>query len=312
MEYGLPNVNLYSSPNRPLSHSNTFVSYDNTQTMHNPGAWASTLNCLHGQKDYLEELLSKTATTLNALRDRQTRNERVLSGHPVPRSKRKKVQQNRWRTSKTIQTCENEERVILNCLQVCKSNIYTLEVIINSPKLTEPVMELPPSDSHVETAAEWPDWKGWTDDAVVSPFKKGCGRLLPVEEVPPEMEVNRHSRAMGEGRPLGADMTREKAVLRAEALEFKPSDAHLKQPVTVLAKELDKLTISGFLAAKRRRSNRKDSFSDLVMRSMIRRVPGHVRPASVSARSGQSRAESSPHGSERGCECARRRKSNSV
>jgi hypothetical protein len=298
MEYGTPSANLHPSP---YGHSDQFNScFNHTQRMYDPVTWAPTLSCLHGQKDYLEELLSKTATTLNALRDRQTRNERVLSAHAVPRSKRKKVQQNRWRTSKTIQTCENEERVILDCLQVCESNIYTLEALINSPNMTDPSEGLSFGDTHTDPEVEWLDWKGWTDDAPVSPFKRNRERLLPMDDVPPEMEVPGHPEARNERRPFGADITQDQGTLRAEALEFKPGAVHLRQPVTVLAKELDKLTISSFLAAKRRRSNRRSSVSDLMMRDIFRRGPGHVRPASVPARSGQSRGGSSPLGSEQG------------
>lgn len=176
--------------------------------------------------------------------------------------------------------------------------------------MTDPSEGLSFGDAHTDPEVEWPDWNGWTDDAPVSPFEKNRERLLLMDDVPPEMEVPGHQEARSERWLFGADITQDQGTLRVEALEFKPGAVHLRQPVTVLAKELDKLTISGFLAAKRLRSNRRSSVSDFMTRDIFRRGPGHVRPASVPARSGQSRGGSSPLGSEHGYEHARRSKSN--
>lgn len=240
--------------------------------MHGSNSWVSALNSLLGQRDYLEGLLSKTATTLYALRDRQTRNERILSTHPTPRSRRKKIQQNKWRTGKTIQTCEKEERVILDCLQVCEENIRTLETMIHQPDVSRIVTRYYTDESFEVLDSGLLGWKGWTDDAPVSPFKKDRQRSLPLDEMVPETPL-----------PDQAYLPTEQAkvVLSAEAAEFLPNMARLQEPFTVLGKELDKLTISGFLAAKRRRSYQTRRIPDVAGNSQIARLFEHVRPASA-------------------------------
>lgn len=54
-------------------------------------SWTNKLAELREQSRYLEDFLSKKGTILNALRDRETRNERLLSLNPTLRAKRKKI-----------------------------------------------------------------------------------------------------------------------------------------------------------------------------------------------------------------------------
>ncbi|KAL1597937.1 hypothetical protein SLS60_008425 [Paraconiothyrium brasiliense] len=252
---------------------------------------------LRGQKDYLEELLSKTAMTLNALRDRQTRNQRVLSTHPTPRSKRKKIEQNGYRTSKTIQTCENEEKAILDCLQVCKNNINTLEALIYPPETSWTHAEYYSSNSYVDSDTTSFDWQGWSEDVAISPFEKTRNRPLPLDEIapdtiasgyaeaetrrPPRPSLRSASETKSTLPPAPLNSAYTNFALSPEATAFEPGAAHLQLPGTRLTKELDKLTISGLLASKRMDSIQKRRFSDEGV--AFRRFSSNIQPPSTRA-----------------------------
>ncbi|KAJ4301692.1 hypothetical protein N0V90_003785 [Kalmusia sp. IMI 367209] len=299
MEYGIPPANPQST-GRLSSYFDACV--QDTQTMHGPSIWLSKLNSLHGQKGYLEELLSKTATTLNALRDRQTRNERALSTLPIPRSKRKKIQQNRWKTGKTIQTCENEERVILDCLQVCTRNIHTLEAIIHQRETPHVTAKYYSSNSYADSDANSFDWHGWTDDAPISPFKKERRCSLLMDEIAPEASFDGIVSGRSTARrspllrpqsnhapastffsaPLNTAYTRySRSTLSPEAAEFEPSVKH-NPLVRQSIREMDKLSISGLLASKRMQSIQKRSCSDVAINHSVRGTElGGPTPAST-------------------------------
>lgn len=274
MEYGVGSATPYS-PDRESCYFDASV--HNTQMMQNLNTWVPTLNNLRGQKDYLEGLLSKTATTLNALRDRQTRNQRVLSTNPTPRSKRKKIQQDRWRTSKTIQTCENEEKVILDCLQVCENNMHTLEAVIYPPDSSWDNAEYYGRTSYGDSDTTSFDWQGWTDDAAISPFKQTRNDPLPLENIAPDTTAGCARAEIRRPLPLRAqsipgpgsaflvappNSAHTDFTLSPQAATFRPSAAHLQLPVTQLARELDKLMIYGLLAPKRVHSDLKYRLSD--------------------------------------------------
>ncbi|KAL5426543.1 hypothetical protein PMIN04_001858 [Paraphaeosphaeria minitans] len=325
MGYGERPVNPYS-PDRLSGYFDAFV--HNTQTMHNLNTWAPTLNGLRGQKGYLEGLLSKTVTKLNALRDRQTRNQRILSTNPTPRTKRKKIQQDRWRTSKTIQTCENEEKAILDCLQVCENNIHTLEAIIYPPVLSFNGAGQYGSNSYGEPDTTSFGRQGWADDVDISSLEQtGRGPLLlggvsaDTTASCTEVEIRRPSplpprsvpgpkSAFLVAPPVSAHTD---FMLSPEAATFEPSAAHLQLPVTQLTRELDKLTISGFLASKRMSSIHRRRCSDEGM--AVERLSSVVRPTatrkdSSSSWPGQSRLRGREDG-----ECAgknRRKRCHSI
>lgn len=309
MEYSVQPDNPYS-PIRPSGYFDTFV--HNTQSMHDPTMLDSTLNCLRGQKQYLDELLSKTAVTLNALRDRQTRNDRILSAHPAPRSKRKKIQQNRYKTGKTIKTCENEERAIFSCLQVCETNIHTLEAILYPPDLSSwTSTDYYSNNSYMESDRGSLDWNGWTDDSPISPFKRERERPLPMDEIPPETPLPAEYVDIKHNHPpplpprldiacssvlplVPPNSAYTNFAFSPEATTFEPSTTQIQLPVARLSKELDKLTISGYLAAKRKRWVQSRQFSDVTINQMIRRLPGNAPPASAPARPYQSWAYPKP------------------
>ncbi|KAL5379260.1 hypothetical protein DPSP01_008535 [Paraphaeosphaeria sporulosa] len=272
MDYGVRPVISYS-PDRLSDCFDACV--HNTQMMHNLEKWGPALHNLRGQKGYLEGMLSKTVTTLNALRDRQTRNQCILSTNPTPRTKRKKIQQDRWRTDKTIQTCENEEKIILDCLRVCENNIQTLEAIIYPPESSLNSAEHYGSNSYGELDTASFDWQGWTDDLVISPFERTRTGPLPLDEVSPDtMAGCTQPRSAFLVAPPNSAYT--KFMPRPEATTFKPSAAHMQLSVTQLARELDKLTISGFLASKRMSSIHRRRFSDEAI--AFRRFPSTVEP----------------------------------
>jgi hypothetical protein len=292
MDHAIPTVNPY--PPHPLS--SYFGTYaQNTHNMHETSSWILTLNRLHSQKGYLDDLLAKTATTLNALRERQTRSERALSMNPKPRAKRKKIQQDRWRTCRTIQTCENEERVILDCLQVCNNNISTLEAIVNRGDLSSTTVECNPRDSVVDVDTTSFDWNGWTDEAPISPFVKDRVRLYSIDEVPPktllgmtgpEQPSRRSTRCPPPLSPrsqpgptarlpeVPPDTAHSQSNLSPEAAVFEPSAVHNRPTNNEPSVELDKLSISGLLASKRMLLLQKRRFSDIDTDHGHHRLPG--------------------------------------
>ncbi|KAF2690519.1 hypothetical protein K458DRAFT_288892 [Lentithecium fluviatile CBS 122367] len=278
--------------------------------------WISTLDCLRSQKGYLDNLLSKTAVTLNALRERQTRNERALSTNPTPRSKRKKIQQNKWRTNKTIQTCENEERAILDCLQVCSNNISTLESIINPTDLSSTAVECTVSNPYALSDTTSFDWNGWTDNAAISPFQRDRERPLPMDEIPPETPVAQTrfrymSPTLRRPPPLPLRAHRDPtalvppvppntahsqfshSALSPEAAVIEPSVTHVPHCDDELPRELDKLSISGLLSSKRMHRIVQKRFSDAAIGHLFGRLSSS-RPAATQTRSHQSWAAPTP------------------
>ncbi|KAF1972091.1 hypothetical protein BU23DRAFT_165833 [Bimuria novae-zelandiae CBS 107.79] len=303
MEYGILPANLYALGRLP-EHFDAVV--QNTQRMDDPSTWVSTLNGLCGQRDYLERLLARTARTLHALRDTQTHNERVLSAHLKPRTKREqhKIDQNRKRTNKTIQTFENEEWAILNCLQTCERNIYTLEAIIYSPAMLWTSAEYYLDNSYVNSDTDSFE-PGWTDEAAVSLFERHRETVLQIDEIPPEKPLPNDAEGNGKRLPprirptltplrTSFHTTQTHFAFSPVAAEFRPGAIHLQQPITLVAKELDKLTIEGFLAVKRKRSIQMRRRSDDSTNSMLRRLLSIVRPASAPACANQGWAAPRP------------------
>lgn len=306
MDSGAHPVNPYS-PRRISGCFDAFV--QNTQATQDPSTWMTTLTCLRNQKGYLEDVLSKTSTTLNALRDRQTRNERALSTNPTPRSRKKKILQNRWRTDKTIKTCENEERVVLDCLHVCQNNISTLESIIHPTDTSSIAAEntSSPYQSYWDTNPTSTDfdWNGWADDGGISPFQRACQRPMSRDGISPEAGLEnaalgvpvttgkRLRRLPPRSRPplQASDMvpppppntayTQFHSTLSPEAACFEPSVMHNAPHVVEQGrKELDKLSISGLLASKRVQKiqlEQKRRFSDAAIGHMFRRLSENPR-----------------------------------
>jgi hypothetical protein len=317
MDFGVQIVNSYS-PRRLSGYFDAFV--HNTQATHQPDTWSTTLMGLYNQRAYLEGLLSKTATTLNALWDKQTRNDRVLLSHPGPRSKKKKIMQNRWRTDKTIQTCENEERVILDCLQVCRSNINALESMMHSTNTSSMAAEYDWSACHPyidseSTATDW-DWNGWVDEGLASPFHRPCHNPLIFDEVPPDacldaMVPNDLGTARKKAPPL-PPRAREPPQSTTSPPPPPPNTAHAQlhhsmlSPVAVCfgpkvvqkrpginqgtkLASLDKLSISGLLASKRVQriqGEQKRRFSDAQLSHVFDSLSGKTtaRPNVVETR----------------------------
>ncbi|KAF2203186.1 hypothetical protein GQ43DRAFT_278625 [Delitschia confertaspora ATCC 74209] len=244
----------------------------NMNGINHSSTWTSTLVVLRDQKQYLEGLLSNTATTLNALRDKQSRYERALSNNQTaPRSKKKKIQHSKWRTGKTIEICENEERILVDCLQVCQNSIHTLETICNPGHYssTAAVLATTPSPVTYSTSATTDfEWSRWPDNQDRSQFPKGsriCG--IP-HEIPPEVTdvtdfyIKRRSPLPPRSQNSQAAVppvppnsafepafkTEKSSTLSPKAAVFEPSAIqYVKEDDSAYA-DLDKLTISGLLA----------------------------------------------------------------
>ncbi|KAF2703648.1 hypothetical protein K504DRAFT_451500 [Pleomassaria siparia CBS 279.74] len=273
------------------------ASLQHTQTMQSPSTWATTLLNLRNQKAYLHDLLSKAATTLNALRDKQSRNDRVLSTNPGPRSKKKKMVQNRWRTDKTIKTCEKEERVILDCLQVCENNIWTLEALLHSMGTCRTAAEYTSCDSrcsYTDSTRTDFNWNGWAGQGPTFLFHwKRKGTL--VDEIPPEACIDGIATRLDHAVPILAPANQcpspllpstrvtpssmppplppalpktacphFRTRLSPEAACFEPRFVNVPR-VENQVKELDKFSISGPLASRRMSHIRGRRFSEAVI-----------------------------------------------
>ncbi|KAF2727627.1 hypothetical protein EJ04DRAFT_581911 [Polyplosphaeria fusca] len=261
---------------------------NNRQETHDLKSWSTTLTSLQGQKKYLEDLLAKTAVTLNSLRDKQTKNERALGASPAPRAKKKKIEQNRWRIDKTIKTCENEERVILDCLEVCRHNIQTIESIMHPVDTSSTTADYDSNYSRVSVVESAPtefDWSGWTNEGGISPFQKECSCPLVMDSVPPEARfdgstlvnmVSQQRLSSGVLPPVPPN-TASKATLSPEAETFEPSVKHYPLAERK-AKEVDKLSISGLLASKRVQRIQRRRFSDAAIGHIFRRLSRKNRP----------------------------------
>ncbi|KAF2659087.1 hypothetical protein K491DRAFT_689471 [Lophiostoma macrostomum CBS 122681] len=318
MDFGVQIVNP-CSPGHLSGYFDAFI--QDTQAPQQPDTWSTTLMGLYNQRAYLEGLLSKTATTLNALRDKQTRNDRVLLSHPGPRSKKKKMMQNRWRTDKTIQTCENEESVILDCLQVCRNNINTLESMMYSATTGSTAAEndwsVCPSYIDSESTATDFDWNGWGDESLASPFQRPCHHPLVFDEVPPDscldvVVANDLGTTRKKPPPLPpraraplqfitsppppppntAHAQMHHSALSPVAVCFEPKAALSKRPAlqqNTKPASLDKSSISGLLASKRvqrMQTEQKRRFSDAQLSHVFNSLSGKTtaRPSIVESR----------------------------
>ncbi|KAF2750466.1 hypothetical protein M011DRAFT_465218 [Sporormia fimetaria CBS 119925] len=247
--------------------------------------WSAMLVSLRNQKEYLEGLLCKTATTLHVLRDKQTRNERALAGNPAPAAKRKKIRHNQWRTSKTIKTCEHEEAAVLDYLRVCNANIMSLEAILYRPGTILYSTETSSitadncwsdsreSGAETETSATDFDWNGWADDDSMSPFERKTRRPVFAEDIAPETPVD-DTRPKGtltphlHAVPPPVAPRQRTASLSAAAPCFNPRTNTAVTVRETANQPVDKLSISGLLASKRlRRLNTEE------LRRFLRRRP---------------------------------------
>lgn len=243
----------YYAPQFP-GYLDTFV--PQSSTVQDASAWMPTLNALRGQRGYLENLLAKAATKINALRDKQMRNERIASANPeYPRAKRKKISQNQWRTNKTIKTCENEEKVILECLQVCRCNIDTLESLLYPAGCPPGIVDLNSPNSYAGSDFSGVQWtSGWTDDdEPISPFVPSRGGPIVYRDVAPN-----HRFSQGLLLPdyehkypssLVPDLKAGSTLLSAQAPTFIPSFNDRQPKDGGITRIIDKLSISGLLSS---------------------------------------------------------------
>jgi len=284
----------------------------NTQAMYNTN-WTTTLVELQNQKSYLEDLLCKTAIKLNALRERHMRNERALNDDPRPRLKKRKIQQNQWRTDKTIKTCEKEERVILDCLRVCETNINTLVSILYPAEASSVAAGYSLSESwasHHDTESsatdiEWNGWNGWVGAEAVSPFQRETRRPVSVTSIPPEVSVEGvcpSNTNISDGKPPPlppriclqpaldvepavpppppntARSTQSHLTLSPAAETFRPDSSGDDVEVEACSEVIDKLSISSLLASKhvqKLRAAQKRRFADAALSHLFTRLSEH-------------------------------------
>jgi hypothetical protein len=195
--------------------------------------------------------------------------------------------QTRWRTGKTIKTCDNEEKAILDCLKVCNSNLqalYNLELSY-FPPFMEPTYtpRFWPSNASPNTLE--PDiWNGYGDDC--SPFQKESQNMFTDDvEVAPHLtyeEALLESLHLSSRAPVDVPMlkTRRPACKQSEipalgppAASFEPTEkSHGVPPAK------DKLTVAGLLNRGRFRQLRsppKRRFSDGAVGPVPTPVPAY-------------------------------------
>lgn len=284
----------------------------NTQGALNPN-WSTTLVELQNQKTYLEDLLSKTAITLNTLRDRHARNDRALNDNPRPRLKKRKIQQNQWRTDKTIRTCEKEERVILDSLRVCETNINTLGAILYPTEASSFAADYSlgtswaASHNDTESSVTDIDWNGWADEGPVSPFQRETRRTLSITSIAPEVTVPEKcppstiatAAVVLDGKPaplpprVQPATELEQAVpppppntarstqcntLSPMAASFKADSSADDDEGDVCRRAMDKLSIESLLASKhmqRLKESQKKRFADSALSHLFARLSEH-------------------------------------
>ncbi|ORY18360.1 hypothetical protein BCR34DRAFT_582990 [Clohesyomyces aquaticus] len=308
MEYGVQQINPYHPP-RMSGFFDAPVSY--VQAGPEPSSWAWMLTNLRIQGEYLQDLLCKTTLTLHALRDKYNRTQRALDSNPTPRKKKKRLQQVKWRTDKTIKTCENEERVILDSLQLCSDNIRALEIIINPCDTFSAMYEYDSSTfqgtytNNTTPATTDMDWIGWATEGDTSPLQRRCEQPVIMDDVPPEvprMDLGnvvklkipappraRHSSpdpvsVLSWAPPNTACPPYMHSMLSPEAALFEPSITHYPpvypsvEPYSAKdmddkGSKVDKLSISGLLASKRvQRLQSRRRFSDAAVNHVFERL----------------------------------------
>ncbi|EUC45428.1 hypothetical protein COCMIDRAFT_5340 [Bipolaris oryzae ATCC 44560] len=144
------------------------------------------------EKDLLENGLANCVTYLQALRKKQSRNERRLAADSsLPVRKKKKIRQSMRHLEKEIQNRERDEQAFLNNLQACKANIYLAETV-SSPSTT--VSSTIPDLASVSTLCSYPEepeardgqWNGWVDKMASSLFQKDCSNSTSIDDIAPD------------------------------------------------------------------------------------------------------------------------------
>ena len=255
-------------PARPLgSFSGLF--FQNLVIADPYSGWAVDLARLRHEKEILENGLANCVTYLHALRKRQARNERLLNFEPLPsRKKRKKIQQSKRELDKEIRNRERDEQAFLNNLRACKANVYIAEGHPYTPTdLSSTVTDCASSTTQYSYEQSEPmaiSWKGWTDDAVLSPFDRQQANTTLVKEVAPDefVEVPEDGaiviRDIDHSSPLlrraTADAKRApylRSSLSPAAPVFEPVQENTSRGVSLTERRLDKLNDLSWLDNKR-------------------------------------------------------------
>jgi hypothetical protein len=185
----------------------------------------------------------------------------------MPRKKRKKIQHSKREIEREITNRELEEQALLTNLQACKTNIYLLETqSLPSTAVSSTVPDLVSNSTRCsipESELTEPNWNGWGDEAVVSPFQKrssnpffaddiapdDCPEGRAVEELmdtDPKLLPNATDRSVLRIQP---NTVCSQSMLSPEATVFEPHRVHLGQRELVV-QHLAELHTSSSLAIK--------------------------------------------------------------
>ncbi|EUC28325.1 hypothetical protein COCCADRAFT_9284 [Bipolaris zeicola 26-R-13] len=244
-------------------HSNFFSPIEDTFSH---SAQVSTLEL---EKELLENELANCVTYLQALRKKQTRNERRLAADSsLPVRKRKKIRQSMRELEKEIQNRERDKQAFLNNLQACKANIYLAETVSSPSTTVSSTIPDLASDSTLCSYPEEPEardgqWNGWADKTASSPFQKDCSNSSSVDDIAPDDHPGvdgfdlattkstvcaQYVAQTGATWPLPMACTSKQFVFSPEAALFEPRNSHKDQDLQ-LDQQFAELHLSSPIAA---------------------------------------------------------------
>jgi hypothetical protein len=218
------------------------------------GAWNVDLSRLRHETELLETGLGNCVTYLHALRKKHARNERLLNLDPLPpRKKRKKIQQSQRELARDIKNRERDEQAFLNNLRACKANMYiagglpyaTTDMSSTGADYASSTTQCSVGDSEPAGIS----WKGWADDANVSPFTKHHVHAECTKELAPD-ECHETLGNDAVVPALTLQRSTPRAALKPDATVFEPTVASRTRGVSQAERRIDKLNDLSWLDTK--------------------------------------------------------------
>ncbi|KAJ4989112.1 hypothetical protein SVAN01_05374 [Stagonosporopsis vannaccii] len=266
----------------------------------------------HQEKDFLSTQLADCVTYLKALREKQVRTNRQLNTDlALPQKKRKRLQQIKRHLDSEIRNREMEEQACLNNLQACETNIILANIkahhLANASYQTSDITFTPTLFtttlcSHSESETTDLTWDGWTDDAVVSPFRKRTNDPFFIDDPAPDIctdgkrrdsvmgkdirippPLSRNAEELSKLVPVPPDTAqsqfRRSSTLSPEAAIFQPVE-----PCSIGRKDcaearFKRLSMSSATATKAKELLRQRRFSAAEIDPILRRFSIDVQPS---------------------------------
>jgi hypothetical protein len=245
--------------NHPFSQFGGLI-VQNMVTSDPYSAWNVDFSRLRHETELLETGLGNCVTYLHALRKKYARNERLLNLDPLPpRKKRKKIQQSQRELARDIKNRERDEQAFLNNLRACKANMYiagglpyaTTDMSSTGADYASSTTQCSAGDSEPAGIS----WKGWTEDANVSPFTKHHVHAEFTKEIAPdECHETLGNDVVVRAPPLQPSGTADvvlspRAALKPDATVFEPTVPPTRG-VSHAERRIDKLNDLSWLDTK--------------------------------------------------------------